>query len=110
MSSPTQLSLKELRKTCDLVQVVEVWNHHAFIRQDLFGIIDILAIRGGDTIAVQCTSRGNMNARIRKMSESDALPHLRKAGWTILAHGWAKRKVKRGGVATRNELMEVDLS
>jgi len=95
--SPTQLTLNLLRKEgCQLVQVVETWNPHARIRQDLFGIIDVLAIRDGETIAVQSTSWDNTSARIRKIADSDAITFLRLAQWTILVHGWRKNpKTKR---------------
>jgi hypothetical protein len=102
--SPTARSLAHLRKTCQLVQVVERWNPHARIRQDLFGIIDILAIRDGETVAVQSTSWSNTKSRINKMTESDALEHLRAAGWILLVHGW--RKNKKG----RYEIKEIDIS
>lgn len=109
--SPTQRSLAHMREQgFDLVQVVEHWNPHAFIRQDLFGIIDILGIKGEETVAVQTTSGSAVSARIRKMQESEALPFLRKAGWRILVHGWRKIKVTRGGIATKWELREVDIS
>ena len=44
--SPTQRTLKRLREKEEypLVTIVERWNAFAKIRQDLFGIIDILAI------------------------------------------------------------------
>ena len=44
--SPTQRTLKRLRDSGDypLVTIVERWNAFAKIRQDLFGIIDLLAI------------------------------------------------------------------
>jgi uncharacterized protein YjiS (DUF1127 family) len=102
--SPTARSLAHLRKTCQLVQVVERWNSFTKTRHDLFGIIDILAIRDGETVAVQSTSWSNTKSRINKMTESDALEHLRKAGWIILVHGW--RKNKNG----RYELKEIDIS
>jgi hypothetical protein len=102
--SPTARSLAYLRKTCQLVQVVEKWNPHARIRQDLFGIIDILAIRDGETVAVQSTSWSNTKSRINKINESDALEYLRAAGWIILVHGWRKNKIGR------YELKEIDIS
>lgn len=71
-----------------LVQVVERWNSFAKIRQDLW-CFDILAIDlEGNTVAVQVTSKTNVNARIKKIEESDALPHLRRANWTLLVEGW----------------------
>jgi hypothetical protein len=46
---------------------------------DLYGIIDVLAV-GEGIVAVQATSGSNVSARVAKLTESDALPILRKAG------------------------------
>ena len=104
-TSPTQLSLKELRKACDSVAVVEHWNPHARIRQDLFGFVDILALSGPDTIAVQATSWANVSARAKKIAESPHVDSVRKAGWKILIHGWRKNKK-----TNRYELKALDVS
>jgi hypothetical protein len=101
--SPTQRTLKHLRdQGYPLVAVTEKWNPHAKIRQDLFGIIDVLAV-GADIVAVQATSGSNVSKRVAKITESVALPVLRKANIRVLVHGWTKR---RG----RYQLREVDLS
>ena len=68
-TSPTTLSLKALRDAGYVAAVVEHFNPHKRIRQDLFGFIDIIAIRPGETLAVQTTSRSNMAARVRKIAE-----------------------------------------
>ena len=103
-ASPTALTLEHLRKSgCQLVQVTEKWNVHARVRQDLFGIIDVLAIRDTEVIGVQTTSYSNMHARINKIAESEATPALRKAGVRLLVHGWRK-------VNGRWNLHEVDVS
>ena len=104
MSSPTQRTLKHLRAAgYPLVQVVERWNPHAKVRQDLFGVVDVLAV-GSDIVGVQATSGSNVAARVRKLTDSPALPVLRKAGVRVLVHGW--RKAASG----RWTLREVDLS
>jgi hypothetical protein len=103
--SPTQLSLAHLRKTCDAVQVVEKWNPHARIRQDLFGFIDILALRGEETIAVQSTSWANVSSRARKIAESPLVGAVRDAGWRIIIHGWRKNTK-----TNRYEMKEIDIS
>jgi len=69
--------------------VVEKWNPHARIRQDLFGFIDILAIKRGETLAVQATAAG-VSARLKKINDSELLPKVREAGWTIQIWGWTK--------------------
>ena len=86
------------------MQVVEHWNSWSKTRSDLFGIIDILAIQDGETVAVQSTSWSNVKSRINKMTESESLAHLREAGWKIIVHGWRKNKIGR------YELKEVDIS
>lgn len=102
--SPTQRTLAELRKRGYLAAVTERWNPFAKIRQDLFGIIDVLAVGNGQTVAVQCTSASNLSSRIKKIADSDATKILRDSGWVILAHGWRKN------AAGKWVLREVDCS
>ena len=91
-TSPTQNTLKNLRDRGYRAQVVERWNPHAKVRQDLFGIIDVLGVGNGETIAVQSTSYSNVAARIRKIAEAEAIGDIRDAGWKIEVHGWHKKK------------------
>jgi hypothetical protein len=103
MSSPTQRSLRVMRERgYPLVQVVEKWIPRARQRKDLYGIIDVLCV-GADIVGVQATSASNVSARVTKITESEALPLLRKAGIRVLVHGWRK-------VHGRWRLREVDLS
>lgn len=88
--TPTELTLKHLRAEGWTVAVVERWNPHARIRQDLYGFIDILALRGSETLAVQATSYTNMSARIKKIAEIETVAAVREAGWTIWVIGWRK--------------------
>lgn len=89
--SPTQLTLREMRRRGYIAQVVEVWNPHAKIRQDLFKCIDVLAVGNGETVGIQCTSKSNIASRERKIAEADAVSELRDANWRLLVHGWFKR-------------------
>lgn len=116
MSSPTQRSLAYLRKQgCELVAVTEKWNPHARIRQDLFGVIDVLAIHGIDIIAVQSTSASNVASRISKIADAEytnpetgekalVLAALLKANIKVYVHGWKKQTNGRW------QLREVELS
>lgn len=91
-TSPTQRSLKWLRDNGYTPFIVEKW---AFGRRhDLFGFADILALREDEVLAVQVTSRGNVGARVRKITSEccDALAVVRKAGIRIEVHGWGKLK------------------
>ena len=102
--SPTQRSLAVLRERYPLVQVVERYIPQARKRIDLYGIADILCVSESEIVAVQTTSASNVAARVSKLTESPALPILRKAGIRVLVHGW--RKNAKG----RWTLREVDLS
>lgn len=99
--SPTQLALRQLRnEEWAAVQVVETWNPHVKIRHDLFGIIDVLAIRPGRTIAVQATSLGNVSSRVRKIVEHKNTDAVLDAGWEL--HVWAFKKVSNKWVLHRD--------
>lgn len=102
--TPTQRTLAEMRKRGHMAAVVEKWNPHARIRQDLFGIIDVLCLGDSEVIGVQTTSASNLSARVRKIVDCDALPALRKAGVRLLVHGW--KKASNG----RWQLIERDVS
>lgn len=90
--SPTQLSLRWARSMGYTAQVVEHWNPHARIRQDLFGIIDILCVGSGETMAIQSTSWKNVPSRITKMQEAESIATLVESGWIVIAQGWKKEK------------------
>lgn len=98
--SPTQRSLALMRKRgYPLVQVVEKWNPHAGpfgVRQDLFGILDVLCV-GADVVGVQATSYSGVSHRIAKIRDAEidkvaVLPVLRNAGIRVLVHGWRKHR------------------
>lgn len=101
--SPTQRTLKALRENGFLAAVVEHWNPHAKVRQDMFGFVDVLAVHGnendgrdylhGATLAVQATSDngGNMAKRVAKVKASAYLPTLLAAGWWVEVWGWRKK-------------------
>ncbi len=90
--SPTQLTLRHLREQGWTAEVTETWNPHARIRHDLLGFIDVLAVRGPETLAVQTTSAANVSARIRKIADSPHIGAVREAGWAVRCHGWKKVK------------------
>ena len=74
------------------VAIVEKFNPHARIRQDLFGMFDLLAIKSGETLGVQVTSSSNISTRIHKIEDSEVLADVRDASWSIHVHGWRKDK------------------
>jgi hypothetical protein len=93
MASPTELTLRKWRKAGYLCAVVEKWNPHVKVRQDLFGCIDVLAVGEGGTVGIQSTSDSNLSSRVRKIEDMpETVEALRNAGWRILVEGWKKPK------------------
>jgi len=90
--SPTSRTLKELRKQGYLADVTEKWIPGANIRRDLFGFIDVLAIKGKEVLGVQATSYANTSARVKKIADHEHVGTVRDAGIRIEIWGW--RKVK----------------
>ena len=92
--SPTQRSLKYLRELGYLVEVVERTIPKTFIKKDLFGFADLLAIRENEVMLVQVTSGTNVSARVKKITESEHIDMVRKSGMSVFVHGW--RRLKSG--------------
>ncbi len=101
--SPTALSLNQLRKDGWQCQVVEKTLPKTFIKQDLFGFIDILAVRDGVTMGVQATDYTSVSKRVNKIALLDTVDAVRKAGWKLVVWGWHK-------VGNRWTYREVDVS
>ncbi len=104
--SPTQRSLALLRERGYTVAISEHWNAHAGIRQDLFGIMDLIAIHPEKfgVLGVQTTSKANATARLKKAQKNKSLFIWYKAGNNFEIHGWGKDK-KTGKWST--EIIEV---
>lgn len=93
MTSPTARSLAELRRLGATCQVVEHWNAFSRKRNDLFGVIDIVAVHPSrqGVLGIQATSAGNITARMKKSMEEPRLKVWLKAGNTFQVWGWGKR-------------------
>ena len=91
--SPTERSLALLRKQGYEAAVVERWNPHAKLRQDLFGFADIMAVRpGSPPVMLQVTSRTNHAARRSKVLDSLSAHACAAAGMKVVVHSWGKLK------------------
>lgn len=103
--SPTQRTLRALREQGLVCAIVEKWNPYGGpygIRQDLFGIIDILALdpRRG-VVGVQSTGQ-DFAGHLRKLTEEKAqecLEWLTTPGTALELWAWRKVKAQRGGKA-----------
>lgn len=109
MTSPTSRTLEHLRSEGWQCAVVEKWIAAIRKRQDVWGFIDIIAVKPGHPIkAVQVTSGSNVAARLAKIEEEPRrLPWL-AAGGTIEVHGW--RKVGPRGKRKRWEVRIVPVT
>lgn len=86
--SPTQQVLKHYRDLGYTLAITERWNSYAKIRQDLFGFIDLIAIKSGEPmIAIQATSRPNIGTRVKKILSLPAHRIWLETGARILVVG-----------------------
>jgi len=99
--SCTQRTLRQLRQEGFICGIVERFNPYAGkfgVRQDLFGIIDIIAIKHDAICGIQsCGS--DFAEHNRKILENEFAPEWLKAGGDLELWGWRKIKIKRGGKA-----------
>lgn len=91
MKGPTQRTLALMRKLGWNCAVVEKWIPQTRRRLDMFGAIDIVAIRPGETAGIQCTSQSNASARIKKLQAEPNMKDWLAAGNRLMVIGWAKK-------------------
>jgi hypothetical protein len=96
VSSPTARSLAECKKRGWTAQVVEKWNPHARIRQDLFGCIDIVAITPEGILGIQACAGASHAARAAKMRAEPRTLAWLKAGAFLSVWSWSKRGPRAG--------------
>lgn len=103
--SPTSRTLAALRQDGWTVQTVEHWNHYTKRRHDLFGCIDIVAIREGRTLGVQCTSGSNTSSRLHKIAAEPRMKLWLQAGNELEVWGWRQlvARKKDGSKAARKK-------
>ena len=88
--SPTQRSKQYLEAQGYRVAIVEKWNQWAKVRQDLFGVADLLAMKPqAPLLAVQVTTTANLSTRIQK--DPRTVQDWRSTGNRFEYHGWSKR-------------------
>ena len=93
------------------VGTCEHWNSFVGRRFDLFGFIDLMAIREGEIIGVQASSASGHSARRNKILGLDDARAWLEAGGKIWIITWRKATLKRGGKASRwvHRLEEITL-
>ena len=89
--SPTARTLKRLREEGWRAQVVERFNRFANVRQDLFGVIDVVAINDLETVGVQACAAASLSARFEKIRNSeDAKLWCAGPNRRLEIHAWRK--------------------
>lgn len=66
--------------------MVEKYNTHARVRQDLYGIIDVLCVGNGETVGIQSTSGMGAN-NLNMFQGGGAAPASNLGGMNV--SGWA---------------------
>lgn len=90
--TPTARTLALLRDRGYLADVAERWIPRANVRRDLFGCIDVVAIRAGCAVlGVQATTADHVSHRVSKARTIPALQTWLAAGAAFQVWGWVKR-------------------
>lgn len=94
-STLTKRTLDAWRKGGYLCQVVETYNSHARVKNDLYGFLDVLCVREKEIVGIQVTSQSNLSARVDKILKHKNYIPIKKSGIKILVEGWQKKKEGR---------------
>jgi hypothetical protein len=97
--------MEECRKRGWMPWIVEATIPHTFIKRDMFGIIDILAVTDAGLLGIQATSGDNHAARVTKSRAEPRLATWLAAGAHFAVWSWSKRgeRGKRKTWALREE-------
>ena len=108
MASNTSRTIKALKEQGMKPWIVEKFNRFGGefgIRQDLYGIIDVIALNyETGVVGVQCCSGSGYTSHMTKILEEhrqDTIDWLKTPGCSLELWAWRKLKVKRGGKAYR---------
>lgn len=93
--SPTSRTLKLYRTHGYQCSVVEHWNPHMRIRQDMFGCIDIVALGQYRTIGLQACAASGHSARVKKVCAEERMWGVFAAGWEMYVISWRKNAKNR---------------
>ena len=110
--SHVERTMKELKKQGFLrTAIVEKYNVHAFrpnggrgVRQDLFGIVDILSLQPGRGFVGIQVCGADFSEHVKKLTvekSPECLSWLLTPGGFLELWGWRKLLVKRGGKAKK---------
>ena len=89
--TPTGRTLNELRRDGFTAAVVESWIPRLNVRRDLFGVGDVLAVRPGECLLIQCTSGDHHANRVTKAKAEIRLRAWLGSGSRFEVWSWSKR-------------------
>jgi len=90
----TPRSLQVLRACGYHCQVVERIIPGMFIKKDLFGLIDVMAVKADEpgVLGIQVTTRSNVSSHFHKALDLPALKVWLAAGNRLVIHAWGRVK------------------
>ena len=112
--SPTERSLKLLKDYGFLVHKVEYWNSFAQLRIDLFGCIDLVAVRNPDMgligriVGIQACSYGDISKRRAKSQDYPAIRSWVLSGGEFIVIGWKDREFRMERAVANKETGTLD--
>lgn len=89
--SPTQRALKFCKDQGWTAAITEKWNPHAHIRQDLFGIIDLVVLADSSILGVQVCAGASHAARQTKAESEPRLKTWLLCGGHFEVWSFSKR-------------------
>jgi hypothetical protein len=101
MASPVERTMKSFRERGFDIDIAERYCAYSRRKNDLFGIIDLVAIKPMvGIIGIQCCGKDYSEHDKKILSSELSLKWIRSTGILEL-WGWRKLKVKRGGKAVK---------
>lgn len=99
--TPTQRTIRALQDRGLKCAIVEKWNGHIGIRQDLFGIIDIIALDPESGVIGVQSCGNSYSAHLKKFREErlqECLDWINTPGTSLELWAWrkTKKKLKKG--------------
>lgn len=108
--TPTARTLKALREQGCEADVVERYQPHSRKKHDLFGMFDLICLRDGRIVAIQCTSASNHSARRNKLLAEPRLKLWLACGGLAEVHSWRKHTKPENGRWWRARIEPITVS
>lgn len=91
-----------------LVGDVEKWLPQAKKRIDLFGIIDLVGLKDGQTLGLQVTGPTNVSGHVDKMLSEPRLVDVLNANWIVEVWGVRNHSARDGSFAVTRQFQIIE--